>query len=280
MADTPVNTPLTSGVTISTQINAAAQKAAVLSKTLQAGKFNTAELKQDGFFHFVIYGETSTRKTTTAAQFGSPENTRIILTRRKEQMIPLRELGYEVCLVTNSDDLLFALQYPEKIWPEWASLPDRTLILDDCTEAVEMVLDGSESTDGRAKYKDMSNDMSAAIHIALSKPMHFGMTCMAKTKDNPISNEERIGPSLPPSLLERIIGDFEFVFYIKPSTWRLVTDRDSFTFEDTDPKNPNKVKMFRREIFAKNKCGLGKNVLLKEEEMNLRKIWDKIKGAK
>jgi hypothetical protein len=261
---TPASIPvgLKEALSMAEKVNSSMGKAMKVPATIQ--RFNTKELGTSSFFHFVIYSDTSARKTSTAAQFGTPENTRIIITRRKEQMIPLRDMGYESVVVTSGADLLFALQYPEQIWPDWAKLPDKFLLLDDATEAVEMMLEDEESRDARQNYKAVKGNLRSAVQSVLSKPMHFGIVCMAKVKDNPISNEERVGPDLPPSMLNLILAEFEFVFYVKTSKWTLLTDRDRFSFTDTDPSNPNKEKTFTREIFAKNKLSLtqaGKNVL-------------------
>lgn len=250
--------------------------------------FNTRDL-DNGFFHFVVYSETSARKTSTACSFETPEFTRIILTRRREQMKPLQDQGYQVALVDNADALLYAFRNPHILWPDWAAMSDpdrrRTLILDDATEAVQMLLEsnevinGKEVKDNRRKYAATGDDLHDVLKPLLNKPFHFGMVALAKVKEAPLTNEETIGPDMPPSMLNMVLTEFEYVFYINTKTWKLLTDRDRIAYVGQDPDNPNKDKTFYRAIFAKCKVPmsyLGKGIVKKEEDLNLNALWKKL----
>lgn len=272
-------------VSITTAVNAAQGAKRPVPKGLTL--FNTRSLAA-GYFHGCIYGETSARKTTTAAHFGTPEDARIILTRREEQLIPLRNEGYEVACVKDADSLLFALKYPEQLWPDWATNPNRTLVLDDATEGVAMLLedaseiDGKEVRDKRRSYSKAGDDLREAVKTVLSKPMHFVMVALAKVRENGITQEERIAPDLPPSMQNLVLTELEFVFYIKKNMWKLATDTEYISVTRTNEAT-GKEETYKREIFAKNKLPFdlrGKGIVNKVEEMDLAKIWRKVKEGK
>ena len=257
---------------------------APVPKGLRVGNTND-EAPQ--FFHGCIYAGTGEYKTTTAAQFGSPEEVRIVLTRRKEQLIPLKGLGYKYAEVSDAASLKYALLYPERLWPEWSPLPNRTLVLDDATEAVAMllddnsVIDGREVKDVRRTYSSAGNDLRVLVSPTLRKPMHFVMTALAKVRENPLTNEERIGPDLPPSMLNFMLTEMEFVLYVDYKTKTLLTDKKVFSFDDTDEKGYKKT--YVREIFAKHKLPrslVGKGILKPQEPLDLRAIWNKVLEAK
>lgn len=279
-----VMSPTVAPVSLTSAVNASNAKKLTVPKGLSL--FNTKELS-GGFFHGCVYSETSARKSSTAAQFGSAADVRIILTRRKEQLIPLRDLGYEAALVENADSLMFALQYPEQLWPDWATRKDRTLVLDDATEAVAMLLedagtiDGKEVKDARRSYKEAGDNLRESIRSILRKPMHFVMVALAKVRENALTNEERIGPDLPPSMLNMLLTELEFVFYINPRNWKFQTERDRIAVKDIDPQT-NKEKTFIREIFAKHKLPLGlvgKGIIKPNEDMDLQSIWKRVNAA-
>jgi hypothetical protein len=270
-------------VTLAAAVNQAQARKLPVPPSLK--KFNTKELT-GGYLHACIYGETSARKSTTAATFGTPENVRIILTRRKEQLIPLREKGYEAALVEDEVALNYALMYPEQLWPEWAGLPDRTLVLDDGTEAVQMllegasVIDGKEVRDRRRSYTEAGDQLREAVKVTLAKPQHFIMTALAKVRENALTNEERIAPDLPPSMQNLLMTEMEFVFYIKTRSWMFVTDRE---FQQIKETVEGREKIFVREIFAKHKLPVGlagKGLITPLEKMDLADIWKRVKDGK
>ena len=276
---------------LATQVNAAVGATLGPPKSLVLG--NTKQLGRSAatHFHAVIYSETSARKTTTAAKFGTPKNTRIIITRRKEQLIPLQNLGYEYAVVEDYNALMYALQYPERLWPDWAQLEDRTLIVDDLTEGIELLLeeyedeiDGKPVNDARRTYKEAGNDLRDSLLSLLRKPMNLVIVCLARVNHNPITNEERVAPDLPPSMANKVLAEMEFVFYINPETYRFTCEKDFFAFQAPDPERPTKQKTFKRAIFAKYKVSeeLAKQappIIAKYEAMDLRGIWERVKAG-
>lgn len=254
---------------------------------------NTRQL-ENGFFRFVLYSETNARKTSTAAQFDTPEFVRIIGTRREEQLLPLKKLGYEYAVAHNAEELDWLLRYPESQWPDWGKMVDterrRTLILDDGTEAVNMLLDDAQYIDGKEVKNQMRTYVQAGkdlrdilIKTTLRKPINFGMTALAKTKESPTAPEEEIyGPNIPPAMLEMVMTEFEFVFYINKKKWKLQTADTNFTYAYEGPGGPKDMRSCKRTVYAKTKIDLldvGKDVLLAEENLDLKAIWQKVRKS-
>lgn len=256
----------------------------ILAK-LQKKKFSTGEVSNE-WFHCLLYSGTDARKSTTAAKFGTPENTRIILVRRKEQLIPLRKLNYKAFLASDWSDVQNALLYPEAIWPEWAGLADRTLILDDATEAKDMAIednevreDGSEVKDFRQVIKGTLGDMRPVIKAVLRKPLHFIIVSMSRQFDV-TKDQGTVSPDLPSSIANLMMTDMEFVFYIDKKKWQIVTGEKRVAGLRKNEKG--KDEPYIQTIFAKHKLPEeleGKGILKPEESMNLRAIWEKIRAA-
>lgn len=280
IVQTPVViTPPVTG--LSAAVNKASGRTLPIPKGLLLG--NTNDDIPD-YMHACVYAETSARKTSTAARFGDAADVRIVLTRRKEQLIPLKGMGYQYAEVSDAASLTFALMYPEQLWPDWALRPNRTLVLDDGTQAVDILLedaseiDGKEVKDRRRSYTEAGKNLREILASVLRKPMHFILVALAKVRENALTNEERIAPDLPPSMQGMLMTELEFVFYIDTKSWTMFTDRDRISVKDTDP-NTGKEKTFIREIFAKNKLSLmdvGKNVLLQREKLDLAEVWKKV----
>ena len=264
--------------------------------------FNTDDLSyEDSFFHGIIYGETGMRKTTMSAQFGKSEETLVILTRHKEQLIPLKGMGVEVALVEDAASLHYALLYTEKVWKAMADTrKDRGLkplgdlkyiVLDDCTEAVNILLDdqaedeqGRKRKDARKTYLEAGKELREILKMTFSKKAHVILIALAKVRPNPVTGEESIGPNLPPSMLDMVVTEMEFAFYVKPSNFKLLTQRDQTTFTKLNPET-NKQETITRTIFAKSKFPVeviekngGKGPLEKYETANLDEIWRKVSG--
>lgn len=275
-----VPVPLTS---LAGAVNAAQAEIVKLPAGLEV--FNSNNLGVQ-YFHGCIYGETDARKTTTAAQFSTPEKTLIVLTRRKEQVKPLEGLGYTVAMVKTAEALNYALQFPEKISPSWAKHEDRVLILDDATEAATILTDYYTTTVGDAfgrNVREAGNVLRDHTRTNMRKPQHFIMTALAKASTNRVTKEERVALDLPPSLIEMMGTELEYAFYIRKGRWKLLTETDTMSYEEYDP-DQKKVVSLTREIFAKNKLPLSvamrqPRILFKEEPMNLRAIWDKIAAS-
>lgn len=249
-------------------------------------KFNTRDTAAK-YFHAIVYGETDARKTTTAATFGDPAKVRIIMTRREEQLLPLQAQGYEAAKCEDAESFIYACMYPERLWPEWAALPDRVLVIDDITAAKDMLLDenstndeGKELKDNRKIHVGAKKDMQATMRSVLAKPQHVIVVALAKVYANDITNEETIGPDLPPAMLNMVTTDFEFVFYIKKGVYKLLTEEDRTAFQKKDDKGV--LKGYVRKIFGKHKLPKaleGTGVIKKEEEMNLIAIWERVQKA-
>jgi len=276
---------------------AAVNKAAAPNLPKGLSGFNTRSLESP-WFHGMIYSETSARKTTTAAKFSGPEATLIILCRQKEQLIPLRELGYNVLHAETGEAVRYAMTYPEKaaaillgqdVADKWANHPEKTLVLDDVTEAVALLLESNKYKDDGTEYKDMrkvyglaGGDLRDLFNAARRKPQHIILIALAKVTSTPLTNEETIAPDMPPSMTGMLTTDLEYVFFIKKSNWKFITEKVFINYKDTDEKT-GKEMVYRREIFAKNKIGLnlvGKGIVNLEEDMDLRQLWERIKSGK
>ena len=246
----------------------------------------TNRLIENSFFRCVLYSETSARKTSTAARFAGPKYSRIILTRSEDQLLPLVGEGFEYVYAPDAASLSYALKNPEALWPEWASLPDtereKTLIVDDLTKAVSILVESnSTSKDKRQAYTGALSDLDSLVMPLTRKPYNLILITLAKVRENQLSGEEMIGPDLSPSIMNYVTAEFAGVFYIQTKNYKMLTDRDRFTVMGTDPAT-GKEKPFSREIFAKSKLpwsALGKGVLKKEEVLDLRDVWNRIKGA-
>jgi hypothetical protein len=286
---------ISTGTLLRRQVNAAtAVRPVATSLRSKIELFDASSLTQS-YFRFVLYAETSRYKTTTAALFSDPDHTRIVLLRRKEQMLPLRDLGYkEIAHCPTLDKAQEALLHPEALWPEWAKLTDRYLMLDDLTQLKDMILEDSETTvdaagnerevkDLRQIHRAAKDAMKDIIRGVLDKPMHFGCVAMAVSFPSQIDGNERIWPDLPPKMGNMVDTDFEFVLYIDDH-YKLVTTEIEIPFRYQDPKTGKEATKMRR-IFAKHKLPLqyckvekGKQPLLAlREPLDLRAFWEKVR---
>lgn len=264
-----------------------AKLATTIARPKSVVSFNTRDLTADAtHFHVLIYSDTNMRKTTIAAGLGYPESTLIILTRAKEQAIPLRDEGYEVLLVKDGDGLRYGLLNAESEWEhrrrENPALQElKTLVFDDATEGVNLLLDEGSSADNRKNYNEAGKELRAMLKSFRTKDIDVGIVALAKVKENAVTNRDKVGPDLPPSMLNMLGTEIEFAFYVMPETYQLLTERDWTSFTE---EVEGKTKTYRVEIFAKNKLPkslLGQNppVLAKYEKPDLRAIWGKIQTA-
>jgi hypothetical protein len=247
------------------------------------------------YIHAMLYGETDSRKTTTAASFGGPERTFILLTRSPEQLIPIAGQNYRYARIENGDALLWALQFPEKAadaagFPEWKDLPDRVLVIDDMTEGTNMLVDdnatrddGTTVRDGRQIYKAVNDNLREVLAAMKRKQMHVIHTALAKVAVSQIANEETVYPDMPTGARSIITADLEYIFYMKRSTGKMLTSPDFLTFTKIDDKG--KPVSGKRDIFAKHKLpkelvGRTPPVLSKEEPMDLAAVWRKVCDAR
>lgn len=277
-------------VTMAQQANSVAGttlSAGTLAK-LKARTFNTKELSAR-WLHAIIYGPTDARKSTSAAEFGSPEDVRIILVRNREQLLPVMDKGYIAFHAETWAQLSMALKYPEQIWPEWAKRPNRTLILDDMTEGKDLAMEDNETTtDAQGNSKEVADlrkvvrgakeDIRDVIKSVLRKPLNFIIVCMAREWDT-TKDQGNIAPDLPQSISNLVTTDFEYVFYVKKDSWEFITA--PLRLPGTRRNEKNKDEAYTRTIFAKHKVPkelVGK-VLKVKEKMDLREIWTRIQNA-
>jgi len=267
--------------------------------------FNTKGL-ESGFLHCLLYGETDSRKTTTAAEFGGPERTLIILTRAQEQMLPLKNQGYRVAQITDGAALSWALQFPDQLarhigFPEWAdrlASPDGNAVLqiDDMTEGANQLVDENETTDdgrerkdGRQVYKAVNDNLRDLLISLKNRRMHTIFTALAKKYETPVANEEAMGPDLPTGARLLLTAELEYVLFMDKSSFygggqgKFITTPQYLQYKKKDDKG--KEQIYKRELFAKIK--LPKElamrmppVLQPKEPMNLAQLWAKVQAAK
>ena len=272
---------------------AVAAKAASAPKGFTGAQTNTLDAS---FFHGMLYGETDSQRTTTAAMFGGPKRTFILLTRSPEQLISIRADSYHYARIEEANALLWALTFPEKAadaagFPEWKDLSDRVLVVDDMTEGTAMLVDdnsvkddGSEVRDGRQIYKAVNDDLRAVMAGLKKRRIHTIFIALAAVFASNIANEETVYPDLPKGARGIITAELEFVFFMKREAKKMLTRSDYLTFVKKDEKT-GKAIAGRRDIFAKHKLDrelVGKvpPVLAKEEPMDLAGVWQKIVAAK
>ena len=254
-----------------------------LPPSLTKGNTNLMDTQ---WFRVCLYSEYKARKTSTAARFSKPEDAFIVLTRSIEQLKPLEGSGYDYAHCKDATALRYALMYPERVARDgWATNQNRTLIVDDMTEAVSMLLTdarGGEDNTGftRMRAHDRAGSELRDLLTSLRlKPQHLVVVALAKVRDNQITNEERVAPDLPPAMLNFVMTDLDHVFYINPKTWQLLTERHYFAYEDVDASG--KKQNYSREIFASHKVPFGKagKVLQKYENLDLAAVWGKIRNG-
>lgn len=260
-----------------------------LSKSITIPKsvsgFNTSD-PWENYFHLVLYSDTNMHKTVEAARFDDPANTLIISTRADEQVrIPLRDDHYEIMRAPDGDALQYGLQHPFHWWetrkainPNLGEL--KTVILDDGTEGVNFLVDEGGSADKRKNYRDAETDLKTSLKLLRANPINIIVVALAKIKENRVTNKDRVGPDLPPSMMGMIGAEFEYCFYIMPETYNFLTDRDWTSFTE---EVEGKTKSYRVETFAKNKLprslvGQQPPVLAKIEKRSLREIWQAIQS--
>jgi hypothetical protein len=281
---TPLPAKPSAPVSLAAQVNAAQAGKVTIPAGMGLGK--STENLESIWMRALIYGETNARKTTTAAEFGSPEDVRIILTRGEDQLLPLagRPYKYEHC--DNAMKFRFACMYPEKLWPEWAGRANRILVIDDVSKAKDYLLDDNEFDEKGRKQNNMlvhreaKADMSGLTKSLFSKPMHVVMVAFASIYENPVTHEENVGPDVPPAISRMLTADFTFVLYIDKSKNMFRTNDFRETYEDTDEKMVKKT--FTRIITAKHKIPkhlVGKGVVNDLEPLDLLKVWEKVRAA-
>lgn len=282
--------PVVKPASVQQAVNAAAAKqlSPSMMAQIEARKFSTSEIVNP-FFRCFLYGDIDAGKTTVAARFGTPEDTRIIVTRQKEQLLPLKKMGYKAFHADTVALFRVAVMYPETIWPEWANIEGRTLVIDDMTQAKDILNDDNSTTDEGAEVKDIrriskssKDDMRELIQLsALGKPMNIIITALEKSWE--VGKQIKISPDLPPSMASMINADFEFVFNIvkeNAMTRTLITETSFENFVKKDEKGKDTPYQIVR--FARNKIPnewVGKGIVKPREPADLRALWQRIKSG-
>lgn len=268
-------------ISLSQQINS------VVAAKLPAPKgmppVGTTDVIRNPWLRLCVYGDIDSQKTTVAASFASPEDTRIILTRGEDQLIPIKSLGIQYQKCETLAQFEYACLYPENIFgPEWASSPNRTLIVDDITKAKEMALDENDTGgNNMLTYRGATKDISSIFKSVFSKPQHVIAIALASSYENDISHEENLTPDLPPAMRRMLMADFSFVFFINKAKHVFYTQESRQTWQGTDDKMRPKV--CTRTIFARHKLPKeleGTGVIKPEEPLDIAAIWRKVQEAK
>jgi hypothetical protein len=272
------------------QVNAAESRklSPVLLAKIEKAKFNTDSVVSP-FFRCFLYGDIDAGKSYAAAKFGTPENVRIILTRQKEQLVALKGMGYKALHASTVELFRTAVMYPETIWPEWADLPDRTLVIDDITQTKDMLNDENSYTDQGTEIRDIrkiskgsKDDLRDMIQLsALGKPMNIIVTALERSWE--VGNEVQISPDLPPAMKTMLAADFEYVLNIRKIGGQRIllteTSRDAAMKKDDKGKDvPYFVCRFARHKLPATLHGTG--LVKAKEPADLRALWERVKSGK
>jgi hypothetical protein len=239
----------------------------------------------------LLHGEIDSWKTTTAAHFGTPEQTRIILTRGVDQLIPIINEGYKFLQAKNGSEFTEMMAFCDQIWPDWAKHPEPVLVIDDITRGKDFILDDSRTNDAGVEVKDIRKvygiameAIDAAFTALNRKPIHVILTALTKVKDNAITREEVVTPDLPPAIGGFIMSDYSFIFFLdkmRPAATRMLTSSDRISYQEYDERQKQMV-TYQRYFFARNKVPSEQagQVLAQREPANLRAAWEKVKAAR
>lgn len=274
-------------------VNAANAKMSPMVSRLAARTKSTSDLSSP-WARILIHGEIDSWKTTTAAKFGSPEQTRIILTRGEDQLQPIVKLGYKYLQVNTGEEFSEALSHCDAIWPDWAKHPEPVLVIDDLTKAKDLVITASKTyeKDGRVvEWKDLRKvygqalaEFDSVFTLANRKPIHIVLVATSKVVEGKISLEETVSPDLPQGIGNLIMSDYSYIFFLnkkKPYATRMLTQMDSEAVSEYDEQQKKTV-TYQRYYFARHKIAselVGK-VLKPYEPADLRAVWEKVKQGK
>jgi hypothetical protein len=257
-----------------------------------------------GHFHFMLYGEPNTFKTTVAAEFMGPGHTLIIMTRRESQLTPLARKGYKFLVAEDADSLRWALLHTDKAAelaaqaagdPEWAPLwkidPDRTLIIDDVTEGTNVLkedymyvlnkeLETVRIKDPRQAYKKAADELHDYLKIVLGRPQHVGLVALDKSFDVEGTSDNRTEPDMPNKMMKLVETELEYVFFF-PHGDRMQT-KTSKVVRSAQLEGKKETVTWNEITFAKCKLPieyLGKGVVADMAPKNLRVVWAAIQAA-
>src|SRR6185312_7461843 len=181
--------------------------------SLAARVRNTSGL-QSPWMRLLLHGMIDSGKTTAAAKFLPPENTRIICTRGEDQLISLRDMGYTYIEVRDANEFQNAAIYCDQLWPDWAKLPERHLIIDDVTKGKDMLIDNQDSPNMQKIYGGATSDMGLLFGSILKKPMHITLIALTKVDQRKEWKEEVIRPDVNPAMYNILAADSSYIFYI------------------------------------------------------------------
>ncbi len=271
-------------------VSLTAQVAGVLAKNVPKGLGGASlDAPTDADrMRILLYGYTSTRKTTTAALFGGPERTLIISTRDVEQVrIPLRGMGFKpIVLAYEPEALLFALQFPNKAadavgFPEWKDQEQRVLVVDDWTEGAQLLVEensttdaGVEVKDGRKIYGGVKEDVRDVLNSLKKQRMHQVFTALAD------ENDWAVFPALPKGARRGLEASFDYVFYMDGETNKMKTAPFNVPYQAKDQFGKDVTRL--RKGFAKRKenlSSIGQKLIGAEEPMDLKSFWLKVSGG-
>lgn len=280
-------------VPLTAQVNAANARVSPMVSKLAARTRSTFDINSP-WARILIHGEIDSWKTTTAAHFGTPEQTRIILTRGEDQLLPIINEGYQYVKVNDAAEFTEALSHCDHVWPDWAKHPEPVLVLDDLSRAKDYVVAASKfyEAGGQMKeYKDTRKifgvamgEFDAMFSLANRKPIHIIVTALSKVVEGKISLEETVMPDLSQGIGNLIMSDYSFIFFLnkkKPFASRLLTDMDSEAVTEYSETAKTNI-TYQRYYFARSKVPnemVGK-IIKKYEPANLRDVWNRVIAAR
>lgn len=280
-------------VPLTQQVNAANARVSPMVSKLAARTKSTFDINSP-WARILIHGEIDSWKTTTAAHFGTPEQTRIILTRGEDQLLPIINEGYQYVKVNDAAEFTEALSHCDHVWPDWAKHPEPVLVLDDLSRAKDYVVAASKfyEAGGQMKeYKDTRKifgvamgEFDAMFSLANRKPIHIIVTALSKVVEGKISLEETVMPDLSQGIGNLIMSDYSFIFFLnkkKPFASRLLTDMDSEAVTEYSETAKTNI-TYQRYYFARSKVPnemVGK-IIKKYEPANLRDVWNRVIAAR
>ena len=290
----PTQVPKVPQPSIVSGVVAANARVSPLVKKLQERTKSTYDL-DNPWGRFLLHGEIDSLKTFTAHHFGTPEQTRTILTRGEDQMITVANEGYKYVQVNNGDEFTEALSYCDHIWPDWIKHPEPVLVVDDLTRAKDFVVSASKTyeKDGQVyEYKDMRKVYGEALasfdtmFMAVNrKPIHIVLVATSKVVEGKISLEETVAPDLSQAIGNLVMADYSYIFYLdkkRPPASRMLTAMNSEAITEYDEKQKKTV-TYQRYYFARHKIPselAGKGIIKLYEPADLRAVWNKVKAAK
>lgn len=250
-----------------------------------AGRTRNTSNLQSPWMRLLLHGMIDSGKTTAAAKFMAPESTRIICTRGEDQLISLRDLGYTYIEVRDANEFQNAAIYCDQLWPDWAKLPERHLIIDDITRAKDMLVESQDAKDNRLIYRGATEDMAMVFSALMKKPMHITLVALTKVEPKKEMREELIRPDIPPAMNNILSADSSYIFYIdkrQPRDRCLLTSEKVEAFQHYNEQT-KAMETWKRYTSARHKIALADaqaKVLAQYEPLDLAAVWAKIVAAK